>query len=331
MTRLALTGLLLGATALLAVQPAGPSPIARDTLPGELAYETLPLGLKPFRVPDDNPMTAEKVALGRKLFFDPILSGDKTVACATCHHPEKAMAGNDALPRGIGGTPTKRKAPTLMNRAFGTSFFWDGRAGTLEEQALQPIEDPTEMGAKLPEVIERLKADAGYAAAFQKCFADGITKENLAKALSSFQRALISGNTPVDKFMQRGERSALTQEQIHGVWLYESKGMCWKCHSGQNFTDDVARNTGVSWGKGDLGRYAITRKEGDQGRFKTPTLRGVARSGPYMHDGSLKTLEDVVEFYDKGGTPNPHLDASLKPLGLTAEEKKSLVAFLKAL
>lgn len=331
MKRIALIGFLLGATTIAAAQSNSPSPIARDTLPNELPYESLPLGLNPFRVPEDNPMTEEKVALGRKLFFDPILSGDRTVACASCHHPEKAMAGNEALPRGIGGTPTKRKAPTLMNRAFGTSFFWDGRAGTLEEQALKPIEDPTEMGAKLPEVIGRLKADAGYKAAFQKCFSDGVTKENLAKALASFQRALISGNSPVDKFMQRGERSALTQEQIHGVWLYESKGMCWKCHSGQNFTDDIARNTGVSWGKGDLGRYAITKKEGDQGRFKTPTLRGVTRSGPYMHDGSLKTLEDVVEFYDKGGTPNPHLDSSLKPLGLTAEEKKSIVAFLKAL
>jgi cytochrome c peroxidase len=331
MNRLTVIASLFLAGIVFAAQPKGPSPLAVDTLPKELKYDEKLLGLKAVSSPADNPMTPEKVALGRKLFFDPILSGDKTVACATCHHPDKAMAGNEALPRGIGGVPTKRKAPTLYNRGLGTSFFWDGRAATLEEQALLPIEDPTEMGAKLPEVIDRLKADAGYAAAFQKSFPDGVTKENLAKALASFQRALIRGESPVDKFMQRGERSALTQEEIHGVWLYESKGMCWKCHSGPNFTDDVARNTGVSWGKGDLGRFAITKKEGDQGRFKTPTLRGVALSGPYMHDGSLKTLEDVVEFYDKGGTPNPHLDAGLKPLGLTAEEKKSLVAFLKAL
>jgi cytochrome c peroxidase len=282
--------------------------------------------------PADNPLTPEKVALGRKLFFDPILSGDRTVACATCHHPDKAFAGSEALPRGIGGQPTKRKAPALINRAFGDAFFWDGRAKSLEEQALLPIEDPTEMGAKLPEVIARLKADAGYTEAFQKAFpGDGITNQTLAKALASFQRALIRGASRVDKFMQKGERSALTQEELHGFWLYESKGMCWKCHVGFNFTDEKFHNTGVSWGKGDLGRFAVTKNDADRGAFKTPTLRGTGLSGPYMHDGSLKTLEEVVDFYDKGGTANPYRDAAMQPLKLTPEEKKSLVAFLKAL
>ncbi|MFO0936776.1 MAG: cytochrome c peroxidase [Gemmataceae bacterium] len=333
MTRYAAFLVVLSAGLGLAQPPQSqtPSPIAKDTLPTKLIRKEMPLGLKKADDPKDNPTTEEKVALGRKLFFDPILSGDKTVACATCHHPDNNFAGNEALPRGIHGTPTKRKAPTIVNRAFGTSFFWDGRATTLEEQALMPIEDPNEMGAKLPDVLKRLSDDAGYKSEFAAVFPDGVTKANLAKALAAFQRCLIRGESPVDKFMQRGERSALTQEQLHGVWLYESKGMCWKCHSGQNFTDDVARNTGVSWGKGDLGRYGITKKDGDQGRFKTPTLRGVGVSGPYMHDSSLKTLEDVVEFYNKGGTPNPYLDSAIKPLGLTKEEKKSLVEFLKAL
>jgi cytochrome c peroxidase len=327
---LALTAVILAGVA-LAQPPAGPSPVAKDSMPESLLRAELPLGIKTIPSVADNPTTVEKVALGRKLFFDPILSGDRTVACASCHYPDKSFAGPEALPRGIKGQATKRKAPALVNRALGTSFFWDGRATTLEEQALMPIEDPAEMGAKLPEVIDRLKADKSYAALFAKIFPDGITETNLAKSLAAFQRALIVGESRVDKFMQRGERSALTPEEIHGVWLYESKGFCWKCHSGQNFTDDVARNTGVSWGKGDLGRYTITKRDGDQGRFKTPTLRGVGPAGPYMHDGSLKTLEEVVDFYDKGGTPNPHLDPGLKPLNLTADEKKSLVAFLKAL
>ena len=331
MTRSISIAILLILGVAFAQPPSTPSPIAKDTLPANLFHDVMPLGLKKPSDPKDNPTTPEKVALGRKLFFDPILSGDKTVACATCHHPEKNFAGEEAFPRGINGKPTIRKAPTLLNRAFGNAFFWDGRAASLEEQALLPIEDPNEMGAKLPEVLDRLNADAIYKATFASVFPTGVTKENLAKSLAAFQRTLIRGDTPVDKFMQRGERSALTQEQLHGVWLYESKGMCWKCHSGQNFTDDVARNTGVSWGKCDLGRYAITKKEGDRGRFKTATLRGVGLTGPYMHDASLKTLEDVIEYYDKGGMKNPHLDPSIKPLGLTAEEKKSLVEFLKVL
>ena len=331
MIRLAPIPLLLIVSIALAQAPSAPSPIAKDTLPANLLRDEMPLGFKKPNAPLDNSTTPEKVALGRMLFFDPILSGDKTVACASCHHPEKNFAGNEARPRGIRGTPTKRKAPALINRAFGTSFFWDGRSASLEEQVLLPIQDPDEMGAKLPDVVDRLKSDANYKAKFVGAFPDGVTKDNLAKALAAFLRALVRGDSPADKFMQRGERSALTPEQIHGVWLYESKGMCWKCHSGQNFTDDVARNTGVSWGHGDLGRFAITKKDGDQGRFKTPTLRGVALSGPFMHDGSLKTLEEVIEFYNKGGTPNAHLDSSIKPLGLTKEEKSALVEFLKAL
>jgi cytochrome c peroxidase len=310
---------------------ADPSPIAKDSLPEALPFEKSPLGLKPINAPESNPITSEKIALGRALFFDPILSGNQTVACASCHDPAKAFAGPEAKPKGIHGTPTKRKAPALINRAFGSVFFWDGRVSTLEEQALQPIEDPDEMGAKLPEVIERLKKSEKYNALFQKAFSDGVTQENLAKALATFQRVLLKGDSPVDRFTQKGERKAMTEEQLHGFWLYESKGFCWKCHSGSNFTDESFRNTGVSWGQADLGRFQVTQKESDKGKFKTPTLRGVATSGPYMHDGSLKTLEEVVDFYDKGGNQNPHLDQAMKPLKLTAEEKKSLVAFLKAL
>ncbi len=306
-------------------------PIPKDTLPAELPFDPLPLGLPALPVPTDNPLTPEKISLGRKLFFDPILSADKTVACASCHQPEKAFGGGEAASKGIQGQKTKRKAPSLINRAYGPTFFWDGRAKSLEEQALKPIEDPTEMGAKLPEVIARLKADQAYTAAFAKAFpGEAVSAETLAKAIASFERVLLRGNAPVDRFQKKGERSAMTADEIHGFWLFDSKARCWRCHGGANFTDESYRNTGVTWGK-DAGRFATTNDETDRGKFKVPTLRGIGVSGPFMHDGSLRTLDDVVEFYNKGGGANPNRDPTMKSLDLTNEEKKALVAFLKSL
>ncbi|HEY2784213.1 MAG TPA: cytochrome c peroxidase [Fimbriiglobus sp.] len=309
----------------------GPAPIPKDTLPAAIPFDPAPLGLPPIPAPSDNPPTPEKVALGRKLFFDPILSTDNTVACASCHHPDKAFGGGEATSKGIRGQATKRKAPSLVNRAYGSAFFWDGRVKSLEEQALKPIEDPTEMGSKLPAVLARLKADEKYSAAFGKAFpGEDVSAATLAKAIASFERALLRGNAPVDRFQKKGERSALSAEEIHGFWLFDSKARCWRCHGGANFTDDSFRNTGVSWGK-DAGRVAVTKDEADRGKFKIPTLRGIGVSGPFMHDGSLKTLADVVDFYNRGGGANPNRDPALAPLGLTAEEKRALVAFLKTL
>jgi cytochrome c peroxidase len=316
----------------LAVAPAAEPPtVPRDTLPETLSLDTVPLGLAPRTVPESNPLTAERVALGRKLFFDPILSADRTVACATCHQPEHGFAGAGAQSVGIGGRKTHRRAPTLFNRAFGTSFFWDGRAGTLEEQALQPIENPDEMGAKVPDIVARLKADAPYKKRFTAAFADGVTAENLGRALAGFERVLLRGDSTVDRFRIKGERTGMTEAVRQGFWLYESKGLCWKCHGGLNFTDEGFHNTGVGWGGTDVGRHAVTKKDADRGRFKTPTLRGVGLRAPYMHDGSLATLEAVVEFYNNGGGKNPHLDPIMKPLNLSAEDQKALVAFLKSL
>jgi cytochrome c peroxidase len=282
-------------------------------------------------VPKDNPLTAERVALGRKLFFDPILSADNTVACATCHRPDKGFSSGDAKPRGIRDQALKRKAPSLFNRAYGTAFFWDGREATLEAQALKPIEDPTEMGSKLDDVLKRLQEHKEYKTQFDKAFPDGVTVANLGKAIAGFERVLLRGDSAVDRFRRNGDHAALNPAERHGLWIYESKGRCWRCHSGANFTDEQFHNTGVSWGKDDKGRFAITKHDDDRGKFKTPTLRGVALSGPYMHDGSLKRLEDVVEFYNGGGGANPKLDSVLGPLGLTKEEMSDLVAFLKAL
>jgi cytochrome c peroxidase len=323
------TPLGLAATAVLWAQ--APLPVPADSLPKDLPVESVPLGLGPRPASADNPLTPARVALGRKLFFDPNLSHDRTVACATCHRPDYGFSSPDARPLGIGGRKAARRAPSLLNRAYGTAFFWDGRTASLEEQALEPIANPDEMGSSVAEAVARLKADHGYRDQFAAAFNDGVSASNLGKALACFERVLLRGDSSVDKFREHGNREAMTNAERHGLWLYESKGQCWRCHSGKNFTDEGFHNTGVSWGGDDLGRFKVTKREEDRGRYKTPTLRGVKLTGPYMHDGSLKTLEDVVEFYNKGGGANPHLDPAIKPLGLSKEELAALVAFLKAL
>jgi cytochrome c peroxidase len=332
MSRLALLAAItvLGATALAADAPPAPP---KDTLPAKLSLEEVPLGLGPRSVPKENPLTEERVRLGRRLFFDPILSADNTVACASCHQPEHGFAGTEAKPRGIRGHRAARRAPSLVNRAYGMSFFWDGREATLEGQALRPIEDPGEMGSSVTGALERLRADATYKKQFEAAFPDGVTADNLGRALASFERVLLRGDSRIDRFRRNGDAKALSPQERQGLWLYESKGRCWRCHSGPNFTDEAYHNTGVGWGKetADPGRYAVTKKEEDRGKFKTPTLRGVRLTGPYMHDGSLRSLKEVVESYNRGGTANANLDSVLAPLGLSEEEMRDLVAFLEAL
>jgi cytochrome c peroxidase len=321
--------LLLG----VAAWAAQPTPIPKDTLPAHLSVTEIPLGLPPRTVPHDNPLTESRVRLGRKLFFDPILSADRTVACASCHQPAHGFAGGTAMPEGIHGQRLARRAPTLLNRAYGSAFFWDGRSATLEQQALQPIANPTEMGLPMADLLKRLGADKSYQAEFKAAFPDGVTAPNLGRALASFERVLLRGGGNVDRFRDRGDHNALTTRQRHGIWLFESKAGCWRCHGGANFTDESFHNTGISWGKQplDLGRFTVTKKDSDRGKFKTPTLRGVILRPPYMHDGSLQTLKDVVQFYNRGGGANPHLDPAIQKLDLSADEIDDLVAFLKAL
>ncbi|HEV3205119.1 MAG TPA: cytochrome c peroxidase [Gemmataceae bacterium] len=307
--------------------------LPKDNLPPTLSLTAIPLGLdKNLPVPMDNPLTQAKVQLGRRLFFDPILSADGKVSCAGCHHPEHGFAAPARLAVGIGGKLTTRNAPTLFNRAFGTSFFWDGRESTLEAQALRPIENPLEMGHSVAEAIKRLEKHPDYPAQFKAVFSDGISAANLAKAIAGFERVLLLGNSRVDRF-RAGEVQALSNSERHGLWLYESRGRCWRCHSGPNFSDEAFHNTGVSWDKKpiDWGRFEVTKNQLDKGKFKTPTLRGLTRTAPYMHDGSIATLEEVVEFYNKGGAKNPNLDPALGTLGLSKEDEKDLTAFLKAL
>jgi cytochrome c peroxidase len=292
--------------------------------------EPVPRGLPELPIP---PASPAMIRLGKQLFHENRLSADGTISCASCHDAQKNFSTHEARAIGIGKQLGRRNAPSLMNRALGTSMFWDGRVKTLEEQALLPIADPTEMGNTVEKAIATLSADREYPIRFREAFgSDGITRDRLASALAAFQRSLLLGNSPVDAFID-GDTAKLSDSAKQGLWLFESRANCWKCHSGKNYTDEKFHNTGVSWGTPplDLGRFEVTSKDEDRGSFKTPSLRGVARTAPYMHDGSINTLEEVVAFYSKGGNANTHLDQALKPLNLTEREQADLVAFLKAL
>ena len=268
--------------------------------------------------------------LGRRLFFDPLLSADRSVACASCHDPARGFADSEPLSLGVGGRRTLRNTPTLYNRVLGERFMWDGRAATLEEQVLLPIENELEMALPLEEALARLAAHDEYPARFAAAAGGPPTRERLAASLAGFVRRVVRGDSRVDRF-RAGAFGALTPEERGGLWFFESRGGCWRCHAGPNFTDEDFHNTGVGVDGEDAGRMAITGDERDRGAFKTPTLRGLVETAPYMHDGSLTTLEEVVEFYRRGGGANPHLDPRLAPLEMTDRDALNLVAFLKAL
>jgi cytochrome c peroxidase len=286
-----------------------------------------------FYVPEDNRLTPEKIELGRRLFFDKLLSADRSIACSSCHKPELAFSDGLTVSVGIGGRKGTRSAPAIINRAYGKSFFWDGRAAALEEQVLHPIQNPIEMNLTLEELTTRLKADANYTEEFLRAFADGVTPINVARVLACFVRTLRSGNSPFDKF-QLGDQAALSSEARRGLELFRGKANCVACHVGPNFTDEQFHNTGVAWHDGrfaDDGRYAVTQQEKDRGAFKTPTLREVSRTAPYMHDGSITTLEEVIEYYNRGGNLNPNIDNEVRRFRLTTEEKRALLTFLRSL
>jgi len=306
---------------------------AQQPIPANKLLE-IPLGLDVYMpVPDANPMTAEKVALGERLFYDPIVSRDGKLSCASCHDPRNAFTDAKPVSVGVFGRRGTRRVPALINRGYGSAFFWDGRAANLEEQALQPIQNPNELGMTTQEVLQRLTNDREYRRQFQAAFQSDPNAENLAQALASFVRSILSGDSPVDRYLN-GDTGALSPAARRGFDIFRGKANCTACHLGPNFTDEQFHNTGVAWRDGkllDTGRFAVTGKEGDQGAFKTPTLREVARTFPYMHDGSLATLAQVIDFYNRGGNPNPHLDPELHPLKLTPQEKQALLAFLKAL
>ncbi len=303
----------------------------------------VPLGLPPVPIPADNPPTAEKIALGRKLYYDPILSVDNTIACASCHGPASGFADPKPFSAGVGGKTGGRNAPTVLNAAYNALQFWDGRAPSLEKQAEGPVQNPVEMANTLPAVEKKLLADAAYRAEFEKAFGPGpITYEKVEKAIAAFERTVISGNSPFDRYFYGGDKSALSPSARRGLEVFRNpkKGNCAACHAiGEKnalFTDNKFHNIGVGAdykdNYQDLGRYNVTHNEADKGAFKTPTLRNIAKTAPYMHDGSLKTLKDVVDFYVGGGNSNPHLDKEIHALDfLTAQQRADLVAFLESL
>lgn len=293
----------------------------------------IPLGLLPIQWPKDNPYSKEKADLGRLIYYDKRLSADGTVSCGTCHAPNFAYTDGAPVSTGIKGQKGGRSAPTVINRAYGQLQFWDGRAASLEEQAVGPMANPIEMGNTHEAVVKNLKSIAGYRPLFAKAFGtEDFTLDHVAKAIATFERTVLSGNAPYDRY-KAGEKKAMTAQQVRGMKLYFGKAKCDQCHEGVNFTSNGFHNLGVGTDKPnpDVGRYAVTKNDADWGAFKTPTLRDIARTAPYMHDGSIKTLEEVVQFYDQGGTPNKNLDKELKRLSLTRDEKADLVSFMHAL
>ena len=286
-----------------------------------------------------DPPTPETVRLGRWLFFDKRLSLDNSISCATCHRPENGFSEPTPVSTGIHGKAGTRKAPPVLNLAWTIypNFFWDGRASTLEEQALGPVANPIEMGSTHDSMITTLSGVKAYAPYFKAAFGDDrVTKDRIARAIADYERTLFSGNSPWDRW-QAGDKTAVSEQVKKGHELFFfGKAACNQCHLGQNFTDSSFHNLGVGWDERtktfkDEGRSAVSKKDEDRGAFKTPTIREVAKRAPYMHDGSHKTLREVVEFYNKGGERNPHLSSKMKPLGLTSEEVDALVAFMEAL
>jgi cytochrome c peroxidase len=289
-----------------------------------------PAGLAALPIPSDNPLTEARIELGKQLYFDPRLSRDNTVSCASCHDPAKGWSNGKAVATGIDGQKGGRSAPTIINAAYQHFQFWDGRAAGLEGQALGPIQNPIEMNLTLEELVEKLNKIEGYKKQFQEVFGSDVTADGVAKAIASFERTVLSGDAPFDRY-KAGDKNALSEAAERGRQVFFNKAQCSSCHTGPNFTDGAFHNIGIGMEheKPDEGRKAESKLEGDRGAFKTPTLREIARTAPYMHDGRLKALEEVVEYYDKGGTPNPQLDENIFPLNLSDEQKGDLVTFLK--
>ncbi|MBL9091085.1 MAG: c-type cytochrome [Planctomycetaceae bacterium] len=329
----------------------------------------LPLGLKAgtgnIKGLKENPLTLAKIELGRQLYFDRRLSADSSVSCADCHHPDEGWARATQFGVGIRGQQGNRNSPPSYNRILSDAQFWDGRAATLEAQAVGPIANPIEMGNTHAACVDSLKKMEGYRLQFERIFpTDGVTIDNVGRAIAAFERTIVTGPTPYDYYepvraietAYKGDIETLKEDEPEeykaylaakklsdahpmsesarrGRELFFGRANCTACHAGANFTDELYHNLGVGMDqpKPDQGRYAFTKVDADRGAFKTPTIRNVAQTAPYMHDGSQATLEEVVDWYDKGGHPNPYLSKRMVKLNLSAQDKKDLVEFMKAL
>jgi cytochrome c peroxidase len=309
----------------------------------EESYITPSLGL-PFPVfPSDNPPSLGKIRLGRRLFFDKRLSRDNSVSCATCHDPNYGFADPHAVSVGPEGRSGHRNAPTVLNAAFFEPMMWDGRARSLEEQALLPFESPVEFDLPIREAEAKLRRQ-GYSEDFKTVFGRDVNAQDLAHALATYQRSLLAGDSPFDRFLFRKEEKAISSAAKRGFDTF-LRAKCDACHLVMTphlhpfglrtvlFTDNKFHNLGVGTDQKDVdpGRYAITGEAADWGAFRTPSLRNVALTAPYFHDGSARTLAEVVEFYDRGGKPNRYLDKGIQPLNLSPQDKGDMVAFLESL
>jgi cytochrome c peroxidase len=312
--------------------PSGYAPHGTVTIDGMTVPDIGPLPTS-IPTPSANLNYKAKIDLGKQLYFDGRLSKSGAISCAFCHNPGTGFADPRQTSIGIGGGVGGRQSPTVYNTAFNHVQFWDGRARSLEEQAIGPIQNPIEMGETHENVVSKLKKLKGYQQQFRAVFGTEVNLQGIAEAIAAYERTVISTNSSFDKYVA-GDTKAMDESAVRGMALFKGKARCILCHNGPNFTDNQFHNLGVPQVgpmKEDLGRYNVSKAEKDKGAFKTPTLRSITETAPYMHDGALKTLEEAVDFLNAGGGANSNLSTLVKPLNLTPEEKTDLVTFLKAL
>lgn len=288
-----------------------------------------PEGFPAMNIPSDNQLTKSRVNLGKKLFFDQRLSEDSTVSCASCHLQQFAFADDFQISPGVHGNLGFRNTPTLTNIGYADVFFMDGGVPTLELQVLAPIENPDEMNLTMPEAVSRMQAIPEYQELARKAYGRSFDAFVLTRAIAAFERTLVSGNSRYDQHFLQG-KNVLNSSELNGYQLFLDKG-CADCHSGVNFTDNDFHNVGLYQNYTDIGRKRVTTLDADEGKFKTPNLRNVELTAPYMHDGSVQTLEDLIDFLDTGGENHPNKSSLIQPLNLTAQEKTDLINFLKTL
>ncbi len=301
------------------------------TEPTAEALLAVPVGFPAPVFPEGNELTPERWALGKRLFFDPVLSSDGTVSCASCHLPEQAFSDIRAFSPGVENRPGTRNSPTLANIAYHPYFTREGGVPTLEMQVLVPIQEHNEFDMNILEIAERLASDSSYVQASREAYDRVPDAFVITRSIACFERTILSGGSPCDEFLN-GKSSALTAAEKRGKDLFFSEKLaCSQCHGGFNFTNYAFENNGLYEDYPDPGRFRLTGLEADRALFKVPTLRNVGVTAPYMHDGSLPTLEAVVEHYNGGGKDHPHKSQLVKPLNLTTKEKTDLITFLKAL
>jgi cytochrome c peroxidase len=312
--------------------PSGSAPHGTVTVDGVVVPDIGPLPTS-IPAPSSNLNYKAKIELGKQLYFDGRLSKSGAISCAFCHNPGTGFADPRQTSIGIDGGVGGRQSPTVYNTAFNHVQFWDGRARSLEEQAIGPIQNPIEMGETHEHVVSKLSKVKGYQLQFRAVFGTEVNLQGIAEAVAAYERTVISTNSAFDKYVA-GDVKAMDESAVRGMALFRGKARCILCHNGPNFTDNQFHNLGVPQvgpQKEDLGRYYVTKAEKDKGAFKTPTLRSIIETAPYMHDGAFKTLDEVVAFLNSGGGPHSNLSSQVKPLGLTPDEQSDVVAFLKSL